>query len=256
VTGRLAWVIGEPVRALRGLAGLVLPVDCAGCGVADIGLCPQCQATLVGTARRVSLTAWPGGAPTWATGRYQGQTAAVVRAWKEHGRHDLARPLGTALAISVAALLAEQGSRSRPDPLLVPVPSTRAARRRRGEDVVRTLALVAARRLRAAGGAVRMLPALTVTGTVADQATLNSSQRIRNVTGALVVRPGAPRRLRSGGCVVVDDVVTTGATAREAVRALQRAGAQVIGVAAICATPRRAGPEPPGCGLSAEPLLD
>jgi len=84
---------------------------------------------------------------------------------------------------------------------------------------------------------VRVVSALRVRRSLQDQAGLGIEQRRRNVAGAFAVRAGVSVAGRC--CVVVDDVVTTGASSAEAVRALQQAGATVLAVAAVCATPRR-----------------
>jgi adenine/guanine phosphoribosyltransferase-like PRPP-binding protein len=51
----------------------------------------------------------------------------------------------------------------------------------------------------------------------------------------------ASRRLHGRDCLVVDDILTTGATAREAIRAIDSAGGRVVGVAVIAHTERRSG---------------
>ncbi|MES9535697.1 phosphoribosyltransferase family protein, partial [Actinomadura sp. NPDC000600] len=71
-------------------------------------------------------------------------------------------------------------------------------------------------------------------GRVADQAGLSAKERAANLKGAVEVRADvAGRRL-----VLVDDVVTTGASLAEAARALRAAGGEVTAAAAIAATPR------------------
>jgi predicted amidophosphoribosyltransferase len=94
-----------------------------------------------------------------------------------------------------------------------------------------------------------MVRALRHTRAVRDQSELNAAQRRSNLTGALGVRPGLALRLRGRECVVVDDIVTTGATAAEAARALTSAGARVVGICSLSVTSRHS-------GVSADAYLD
>jgi predicted amidophosphoribosyltransferase len=253
---------GRARAAVAELGGVVLPVECGGCGVGGISLCPGCRAGLAGPAQPLTLTTGPSVGAVWAVAPYGGEIRQVVVAWKDRGRHDLTGPLAGALAGAVLALLehavpgiraihcsADAGcpfsgvqlSVADAPVLLVPVPSSGRARRERGADVVLRLALRAARRVRAGGVPVRVLPALRLGRSVADQAGLGRSGRVRNVSGAMYLSNGAERVVSGRRCVIVDDVVTTGATVREAVRVLTGAGAVSLGVAAACATPFRRG---------------
>jgi predicted amidophosphoribosyltransferase len=111
------------------------------------------------------------------------------------------------------------------------VPSARAAVASRGGDHVLRLG----RRAAAATGLPVARDALALTRTVRDSAGLDSGQRSANLAEAMRARP-AP-----AGCsaLLVDDIVTTGATLREAGRALQAAGWPIVGHAVVAATPRR-----------------
>ncbi len=203
--------------ALRDALALALPVACCGCGGHGRALCPECaEALRPEPARRVvdGLVAHSGLV-------YEGVPAAALRALKEQGRTSLARELAPALRAALTAVAAEAGGGL----VAVPVPSSAAAARRRGFAVVELLArragVAPARLLRAARG-------------TADQRGLSRDDRSRNVAGSLCARRAAGLRV-----VIVDDVVTTGATLREARRALTAAGACVVGAAAVAATPLR-----------------
>ena len=111
---------------------------------------------------------------------------------------------------------------SRAPVVLVPVPSAPWAVRARGHDPARRIALAAAGELRRTGTPARVLAVLRQRRAVADQSGLNSRQRLDNLAGALEVPAGGARLLAGGGRVVlVDDLMTTGASLTEAARALK-----------------------------------
>src|SRR2546430_12864846 len=88
-------------QAWTGLTDLVPPGTCAGCGTGAPGsLCPACVAALDGLRpHRVRPTPAPTGLPACvALGAYDGALREVLLAYKERGRHVLARPLGDWLA--------------------------------------------------------------------------------------------------------------------------------------------------------------
>ncbi|MFH8409970.1 ComF family protein [Streptomyces sp. NPDC018019] len=123
--------------------------------------------------------------------------------------------------------------------LLVPVPSAARAVAGRGHDPVRRMALAAARDLRRSGVPVRVLTVLRQRRTVVDQAGLSARQRLANVSGALTVVAGAGRLVAAAPVVLVDDLMTTGASLAEAARAVRAAGGRVVG-AGVVAAPRSA----------------
>ncbi|MEU5163512.1 phosphoribosyltransferase family protein [Streptomyces sp. NPDC020875] len=125
----------------------------------------------------------------------------------------------------------EGGARGGPL-LLVPVPSARAAVRARGHDAARRIALAAAGELRRTGTDAVVLPVLRQCRPVADQAGLTARERVVNLTGALRAADTAVRLSAGGTVVLVDDLITTGASLTEAVRALRTAGAAFAAVVA------------------------
>ncbi|CAM2940596.1 ComF family protein [Skermania piniformis] len=215
------------------LLDLILPLDCAGCGAAGSGWCPACAVTLAGGPVRVPARSGPA-APCWALGGYSGPRRQAVLAAKERGRRDLAEPLGRALAAGLAALR-EAGELDPPElaPLvLVPAPTRRRAARQRGGDPVARMAAVAARHTRRAAPAV----ALRAGWTTRDSVGLSAAQREANLAGRVIRRPVPIPP--AANVVLVDDVLTTGATAAESIRVLRRSGTPVTAVLAICAASR------------------
>jgi predicted amidophosphoribosyltransferase len=213
------------VELAEALLDLVLPRRCAGCAVPGAALCADCRAALAAPPLGRVLDGPRRLPPLAAAAPYGGPVRGVLIAHKERGRTALARPLGAALAAAIAALGPAPGT------VVVPVPSSPSAVRARGHDHARRLAAAAARPL---GLPSRRL--LAQARPVADSAGLSAAERAENLRGALVAR----RPLTGVEALVVDDVVTTGASLREAVRALRAAGAVVRGVAVVAVTP------PPG----------
>jgi predicted amidophosphoribosyltransferase len=130
--------------------------------------------------------------------------------------------------------------------LLVPVPSARRATAARKHDPGRRMAAWAARELRRAGVAARMVAVLRQRRPVADQAGLSAAERLANLTGALGAVAGSGRLLAAGPVVVVDDLMTTGASVAEAARAIGAAGGRVLGAAVVAASPTSYGSMLPG----------
>jgi predicted amidophosphoribosyltransferase len=172
--------------------------------------------------------------PPFAVADYAGPTRSLLLAYKEDGVVGLQSVLGPALAESVVAATAGQ-SRGL---ILVPVPSSRAARRARGDDVVARLARRAARVLRARRYEIRVVKALTHTRRVADSAGLTSAERSTNLARAFRVRGGALAALTGRPVILVDDLVTTGATLAECTRTLRTGGVVVHAAATVAATRR------------------
>lgn len=217
-------------------AELVLGARCPGCERPRLGVCPACAARIRG-CRPFLVPGQP--APVAAAGVYAGSLRGVLLAAKERSALGMIPLLGSRLAAAVAVLaLGEELSGPL---LLVPVPSARAQVAQRGIDLTRSLARSAASELSRAGLPTSVAVGLELARRPQDQSDLGRDARWVNLAGAFRGRPGLVGQL-----VIVDDIVTTGATLAESVRALTEAGSQVRGAATVAATPIRRGARRPG----------
>ncbi|MBQ1074662.1 ComF family protein [Micromonospora sp. C31] len=220
------------------LTDLVLPVECAGCRERRPGLrhgvCPGCVAALGALRPRAvrPTPAPPGLPPCVALGPYGGPLREALLAYKDHGRHGLARPLGALLAEVVAAGVGEV----RPV-TLVPVPDTAAAARARFGDHLGRLTRHCADRLRRAGWPVRVRRPLRALPRP-DSVTLDSAGRAAAAESAFRVRPRSPSA-PGGAVVVLDDILTTGATLAAVGRVLGASGLSPTVAAVLAATEKR-----------------
>ncbi|MFK5645676.1 ComF family protein [Ornithinimicrobium sp. LYQ121] len=251
----MPWRPWEDVLALVELAA---PSACAGCALAGQRWCERCATVLGATAPRPwgPTPSPPGMPPTWVGPAYADEVRAAVVVWKDGGRADLTARLAPVLRDVLAAAL--DGSpphraalRAGRSVAVVPAPSSPASIRARGEHRVASLAGAAlGRRARP----LRVVDALRLSRHVADQAGLGSAQRWRNLAGAVRVRSDVVPGLRGVPCVVVDDVVTTGATLVECARALREAGSGPVVAVTVAAT-QRSGRRPGTRGAPSTPAL-
>lgn len=224
---------------LESAGDLLLGSRCGGCGRPGATLCADC-------ARRVAELRprpyrphpSPPGLPLVVTGAaYEGIWPGLVSAYKEHQVWSLARPLGSLLWRALAELVIMTGVTGEVE--LVPMPSRGAAVRRRGLDTTAALARRVGRCAHRAGWAVPVRHRLRFTRAVADQAGLDVAGRRDNLAGALAARPAPGGRGTTVEAVIVDDLITTGASLAEAARALHAVGRPVLGAVTLAATSRR-----------------
>ena len=239
-----------PLKSGSVILQLVLPSCCAVCGtprrgVGGGGVCAACWAALplLDPETACEGCALPGAHPrcrtctsdpspvarTVAVVRYEGVARRVVHALKFRGHDILASRCGLLMATAARSASLNEGLSA-----VVPVPSTARRTRDRGYDPGALLADEVARRLRAP-----CRPLLFRARETPPQSRVPAVRRRENVRGAFEASP----RARGARLLVVDDVMTTGATAFEAARTLREAGADAVSLLVLARTPE-AGPAP------------
>lgn len=189
---------------------LLLPRRCAGCGAAGNVLCGDCREAFRHPPERVT-TVVDTHVPVFALGPYDDRRAGVIVAMKERGNLAVRRVLGAVLRAGVDTL---QARGELPETVtLVPAPTRPRSARLRGGDHVTDLS-------RATG-----LPTAPVLrhGSVVDSVGLSSRQRRANLAGRveLAATPVGP-------LLLIDDVVTTGATLAASAEVLLSARAKIV----------------------------
>lgn len=216
---------------LSSLAHLIFPTQCLGCGQWDVTLCPQCAALATRPVPSWSVIEADYGTvplPCWSLGEYEGALRNILLAAKhrDHADADVflwraGYSLGKAMSGSVLCEPAQEY-------WVVPAPS-RWRRRWRGREVAVMVADGVARALyEERGGRVAVVQACALRWGAGSQAGRSGGERRSGRVGTMRARLAVPSGV---GVVIVDDVVTTGATIREMRRVL---GEGVMGVLALC----------------------
>lgn len=226
------WLWTELVR-------LVVPVSCPGCGRRDLSLCRECAKWWASPLRRVEsrvprLDDLSGAEPLpiWALADYAGSVRGQILAWKDRGREDLTRILAEAL---VTGIRAQPATFATSIAAVVPMPSSSKSQRARGRAHLAPLANRVAHAI-AGNNQLNTQPKwLLKKPGHGDQ--VGQGLRARGAT-QITVQSCRARRLPKGARVLLlDDVVTTGATLATARHALQAAGYQPVGALVLAVTP-------------------
>lgn len=204
---------------------LLFPVRCYGCRELGQPICSKCR-------------------KQWNPHHYQSQISEIkvfsaipyslvakniLLAAKEESLKSADKLMVSALSYSVFQLFKNSSVSA-----LVPIPSQLASNRRRSRDFIAELAIEVAKEF-----GVAVLPLLEYQRKVRDQSKLKIAGRRENLAFSMKIKDKYLGNYSAEKVVILDDLVTTGATIREANRALTKAGFQVQAAATACVALRR-----------------
>lgn len=201
------------------LAQLIFPTRCYGCNRLGLSICTQCRREWIPHYYKTHLQHLK----VHSALLYTPTASKILLAAKENsiqGADDL--------LISAITHVLHKAKLDSHYFQLVPIPSSKSSQRRRGRSFIVDITKKISKEV-----GLPINDCLQLTRRVADQSGLTRDQRKTNLEGAFSVKPGAILR---GDQILIDDVVTTGATLSEAARALNSQGFHAIGtVSAVTA---------------------
>jgi len=212
--------------AVKNLTELIFPSRCIGCFQLGISICSVCRTSWHPHIYLRELTVMGSIYPVVSAVQYSPIASRVLLSAKESNIAAADILLTDAISHSLRYFIKRFGG-----DLLISIPSRRSASRKRGRnflgEITEEVAKISSMKIE-----VSKIQLLTHSRSVKDQSALNSKQRFANLSGAL----GVPNKAISnkgtgniGSLIIVDDLITTGATLAEAIRALRTAGFEVKG---------------------------
>ncbi|MBW3091384.1 ComF family protein [Bifidobacterium sp. 82T10] len=217
---------------------MLLPRGCAGCDRPDDVLCDDCRALF----RHVLARPVPGTATGCGYGCavYEGAARRAMLSWKDHGDEECDAPFAGLLAdLACRSGAARPGERV----ALVPAPSSRMSMERRGRWHMRALTSRMCHLLSARDVDAICLPVLRSARLSSKSVeTTNAAQRAERIRNGIVVADAVACRRRE--LIVIDDIMTTGATLRQCVAELNGADGTVRAALTLGHVPERAADRP------------
>ncbi len=213
------------------LLDLVYPKRCPGCHLPSASICESCKSfwqkqTISITLRKNQVS----DLLVVSVAQYRDEVRAVLLAYKEDGQREAGKVLTEAL------LQARRGISNYSVCTFVPIPSNPKSVRRRGRDFMLDLCNQVAIQ-----SGDKVLSIIKVNRDVQDQSKLSEKERSQNLVGAFDCAPKNLKLLAKFPIILVDDLLTTGATLREAQRALRQRGVIPIGAITAAHTARLMG---------------
>ena len=212
--------------ALSNIAELIFPSRCIGCSQLGISICSTCRASWHPHIYLREINVLGFNYPIVSAVQYSPVASRVLLSAKESNISAADRLLTDAISHSLKYFVKHFGGQT-----LISIPSRRSAVRKRGRNFLGEITENVARDFSTNINTCKF-ELLTHSRKVLDQSSLNSKQRLANLSGALA----APRKSSTikgdgniGSLIIVDDLITTGATLAEAIRALRTAGFEVKG---------------------------
>jgi predicted amidophosphoribosyltransferase len=213
------------MQTIFDLKHLLFPTRCFGCRELGYSICSKCRKFWNPHLYQSQFS----NLAVYSAIPYSPVAKNILLAAKEQGIKSADQLVRSAVRESLQEVFQKYSSCA-----LVPIPSGRSANRRRGREFINEIAISVARDF-----GVAALPLLEHQRIVRDQSKLNIAGRRENLAMALSIRSEFLGNYSGEKVVILDDLVTTGATINEANRALTRGGFVVQAAATACVALRR-----------------
>ena len=210
----------------RNLAELIFPSRCIGCSQLGISICSVCRSSWHPHIYIREINVLSKNYPVVSAVQYSPVASRVLLSAKELNIAAADELLISAISHSLTYFVKQFG-----EGRVIAIPSRRSATRKRGRNFLNEIAskVIDISELKIKPLDIELL---THSRNVKDQSALNSRERMLNLSGALEVSGKHSLKMQGGNIgplIIVDDLITTGATLGEAVRALHCAGFEVKG---------------------------
>ena len=206
------------MKSLRSLQELIFPTRCLGCSALGLVICSQCRAYWHPHIYRQRSKNSPA-IPIYSAISYSPMAGKILLAAKENGISQADALIYGALLHALQYFQREQGG-----DFLIPIPSRKSVSRQRGRQFVTALAMQVS-----ATTGLAVENNLIHTRSVRDQSSLDAHRRQENIAKSL-----RSKNFLNNRAIIIDDLVTTGATLQESVRALRLSGIEVAGAVTAC----------------------
>jgi predicted amidophosphoribosyltransferase len=213
------------MQSFSDLKYLIFPTRCFGCRELGYSICSECRQQWNPHLYESRITKLA----IYSAIPYSPIAKNILLAAKEQGVKSADQLVRNAVKVSINELF-----KRNPSCALVPIPSSASSNRRRGRDFINEMAISVAKDF-----GVAVLPLLEHQRKIRDQSKLNISDRHQNLVMSLSIKPQFRGNYLGENVVILDDLVTTGATIGEANRALTRGGFKVQAAATACVALRR-----------------
>ena len=213
-------------NSILSLKDLLFPRYCISCEKYGDYICLRCEAAWLAKPRKTKVE----GIDHYFIENYNEYSSRVILAAKEIGNKLAVDLLANSIARSIKFAVLENEFKGQIN--LVSIPSQKNVIRNRGRDHISDLTLQIIIRLSKMGFNAKYFPILSVAKKSKDQSTLNSQERFKNMQNAFIVNNSLNSQ---DGIFLVDDLITTGASIREGVRAMGEAKITVNGIITACA---------------------
>jgi len=214
------------LNSILSLKDLLFPRFCISCEKYGDFICLKCEAIWLAKPRKTKVE----GIDHYFIEDYNEYSSRVILAAKEIGNKLAIKLLANAIARSIKFAVLEQNFKGQI--ILVSIPSQKNVIRNRGRDHISDLTSQVINGLSGMGYNANYAPMLRLAKKSKDQSTLNSHERLVNMQNAFTVNNSLNSQ---DGIFLIDDVITTGASIREGVRAVGEAKITVNGIITACA---------------------